>query len=175
MFLTTTKLDATCHEQPRLSALLTCVDNIMPLSWHMPVSKSPLRYAICVRDENYSHDLLHINKHFALNFLDYDYVSTYDTTGAVHGKGIDKFKLANLTRKKAEHIRTTLIEESYMIYECKVVDILNYGDHDIFIADVLCIHNKEQENKPKATLFLGNGYYDTPKAQAKRVERKANF
>ncbi|MDD2906870.1 MAG: flavin reductase family protein, partial [Sulfurimonas sp.] len=152
-------------------ALLSCADNIMPLSWHMPLSKEPFRYAICVRDENYSHDLLHINQHFALNFLDYSYMSAYDTTGAIHGKGVDKFTLAKLTRKKAEKIRTTLIEESYMIYECKVIDILNYGDHDVFVADVVCIHNKNSiEVAP--TLFLGGGYYDTTTQNPKRRQRE---
>ena len=170
MFQETTKLDSSCHPQPRLSALLSCVDNIMPLSWHMPVSKEPLRYAICVRDENYTYDLLHINRHFALNFLDFSYVEAYEKTGSCHGKGIDKFALANLTRKKAKHIRSELIEEAYMIYECKVVDVVNYGDHDIFIADVLYIHNKKLK-EPKPTLFLGRGYYDTLTSKSVRSER----
>jgi flavin reductase (DIM6/NTAB) family NADH-FMN oxidoreductase RutF len=56
-----------------------------------------------------------------------------------------------------------------MIYECKVVEVVNFGDHDVFIADVLCIHNRPQEHV-KPALFLGRGYYATTQ-EPKRAER----
>ncbi len=168
MFSTTTQLDSSCHKQPRQTALLSVADNFMPLSWHMPISKSPLRYAICVRDENKSYDLLSINKQFALNFLDFSYIEAYEKSGSEHGG--DKFALTNLTPKKAQSINATLIEEAYMIYECKVIDKLNYGDHDVFISEVTLIHNKEVEDV-KPTLFMGEGFYDTITNRAKRVKR----
>ena len=160
MFTTTTKLDSNCHPQPRLTALMTCQNNIMPLSWHMPVSKDPFRYAVCVRDENYSYDLLHQHREFGLNFLDYSYVDACRKTGELHGRGVDKFKESGLTPKKAMGISSTLIEESYMIYECSIIDIVNHGDHDIFIADVNTILNKKDID-PSPTLFLGKGAYKT--------------
>lgn len=168
MFTTTTKLDNTCHKQPRLTALLSVGDNIMPLSWHMPISKTPLRYAVCMREENSSHNLIKKHKQFALNFLDIAYINAYDTSGSIHGG--DKFSLTNLSPKKADSIESTLIEEAYMIYECKLIDILNYGDHDIFIAEVSCIHNKQVDDV-KPTLFLGEGYYDTTGENTHRAQR----
>lgn len=169
MFTTTSSLNSTCHAQPRPTALLSVKDNFMPLSWHMPVSKSPFRYAICVRNENKSYELLHENKQFALNFLDFKYIEAYDKSGRVHGT--NKFELTNLKPKKAQNIDASLIEESYMIYECKVVDILNFGDHDIFIADVILIHNKKDTNI-SPTLFLGKGFYETTSKNPKRVKRE---
>jgi len=168
MFTTTLTLDKSCHSQPRLTALLSVADNFMPLSWHMPISKSPLRYAVCVRDENKSYDLLHINQQFALNFLDISYLEAYEKSGNTHGG--DKFSLTNLTRKKAQSINATLIEESYMIYECKVIDILNYGDHDIFISEINLIHNKKVDSV-KPALFLGHGFYETISENPQRVQR----
>lgn len=171
MFTTTKIIDATCHKQPRPTALLSVEDNFMPLSWQTPISKSPMRYAVCVRDENDSYELLKKNKQFGLNFLDYSYIQAYDKSGRVHGG--DKFALTNLTRKHAEHINASLIEEAYMIYECKVIDIISYGDHDVFIADVILIHNKKVENV-KPTLFLGQGYYETTTQNPKRVPRETS-
>jgi len=169
MFTTTPILDSSCHPQPRPTALLSVEDNFMPLSWQMPISKSPLRYAVCVRDENKSYELLHKNKEFALNFLDYDYIEAYDKSGQVHGT--NKFELTGLTPKSAKVINSKLIEESYMIYECKIIDILNYGDHDIFISEVVLIHNKKID-KVKPCLFLGKGYYETTSLSPKRVKRE---
>jgi flavin reductase (DIM6/NTAB) family NADH-FMN oxidoreductase RutF len=169
MFTTTTIIDETCHKQPRPTALLSVEENFMPLSWQTPISKSPMRYAVCVRDENKSYDLLHVNREFALNFLDYSYIEAYDKSGRIHGS--DKFSLTGLTRKEARYISSSLIEEAYMIYECKVVDIISYGDHDVFIADVILIHNKKVKDV-KPTLFLGQGYYETATQKPKRVLRK---
>lgn len=169
MFTTTKTLDTSCHAQPRPTALLSVADNFMPLSWHMPISKFPFRYAICVRDENSSYDLLHVNQQFALNFLDFSYIEAYEKSGSMHGG--DKFKATKLTPKKADKINAKLIEEAYMIYECKVIDILNYGDHDVFVADVLCIHNKQSKEDVQPTLFMGKGFYETTSKNPKRIER----
>jgi flavin reductase (DIM6/NTAB) family NADH-FMN oxidoreductase RutF len=173
MFNTSLHLDEKCHSQPRIAALLTCADNIMPLAWHMPVSKSPFRYAVAVRSENYTHGLITKNKEFALNFLDISYQHAYQICGEVHGENIDKFELSGLHKRSASSIESTLIDEAYMIYECTLVDIINYGDHDIFIADVNLILNKETTDV-EPTLFMGKGYYDTVKGEPIRLKRSMN-
>lgn len=173
MFNTSLHLDSTCHAQPRLTALLTCGTNIMPLSWHMPVSKSPFRYSVAVRKENYSHQLLQKNREFALNFLDFSYQHAFAISGELHGENIDKFELCGLSSKKALTIGTSLIEEAYMIYECTLTDIISYGDHDLFIGDVNIILNKDTKDV-QPTLFMGKGYYDTLTGKPKRIQRNDN-
>ena len=168
MFTTTNTLNAQCHPQARPTALLACGDNFMPLSWHMPVSKEPFRYAVAMRAENKTYDLLHEKKEFSLNFLDYAFTEVHDIAGSMHGG--DKFSATGLTPMQAQQINATMIEESYMIYECRVVEIVSFGDHDIFIADVLCIHNKDATNV-SPTLFLGKGYYETTSQNPTRVDR----
>jgi len=169
MFTITKTINSECHAQPRPTALLACADNFMPLSWHMPVSKSPFRYAVAIRDENKTYDLVHKLKEFSINFLDYSYIEAMEISGSMHGG--EKFKETALHPKKAQFIKSTLIEEAYMIYECKVVEIQNFGDHDIFIVDVLCIHNKQVQNVAPI-LFLGRGYYETTTQSPKRVPRR---
>ena len=171
MFTTTSSLDAKSHSQARLTALMGVKQNFMPLAWHMPVSRTPFRYAIAVRDENHSYDYLHETREFSLNFLDISYMQAYEISGQIHGGDENKFKKTKLTPKKGECIGATLIEEAYMIYECKVIDIVNYGDHDVFIADVVLIHNKDVQD-PSPTLFLGRGFYETTSKKPLRIERK---
>ena len=115
-----------------------------------------------------SYELLHKYKEFALNFLDFSYIEIYNKMGKLHGNSIDKFQESSLTSKEAMTIDSKLIEEAYMIYECSVVDILNYGDHDIFIGKVKCIHNKDEKNI-LPTLFMGKGYYETISNKPKRI------
>ena len=54
MFNTYTSLENSNHSQPRVTAILACKENLMAASWHMPISKSPFRYAVAVREENYT-------------------------------------------------------------------------------------------------------------------------
>lgn len=160
----------TVHPQPRLTALLSVADNIAPVSWHMPFSKVPFVYAVAMRQENYSHVLMTQKKEFSLNFLDYKYVDIIDKLGGAHGDKIDKFNLSKLTKKSASIIESTLIEEAYTIFECKVIDILNYGDHDIFVSKVVLVHTNP-DKKPEPTLFLGGGKYATT-STIKRAKRE---
>ncbi len=171
MFNTTPNLNEKSHPQPRVAALLTCGSNIMPLAWHMPISKEPFRYAFALRSENHTHELLNKYKECALNFLDISYHKAYQLCGEVHGQYTDKFKLSGLHKKNALTIKSDLIEEAYLIYECTLTDRLNYGDHDLFIVDVNLILNKEQK-RIRPTLFLGKGYYDTLKAEPIRIEKQ---
>ena len=164
MFNISHSLEEKNHSQPRLAALLTCEENIMPLAWHMPVSKSPFRYAVAVRKENHTHGLIKKNRAFALNFLDTSYQQAYQTCGETHGGEVDKFNLSGLHKKDALSIEGVLIQEAYLIYECILVDIISYGDHDIFISDVNLILEKETK-EVAPTLFMGKGYYDTPKGE----------
>jgi flavin reductase (DIM6/NTAB) family NADH-FMN oxidoreductase RutF len=160
MFDTTFNLDESCHPQPRVVAMLSVEDNLMPLSWHMPISKEPFIYAVSMRSSNFSHELIMKKKAFALNFLDYRYVLIHRGMGDMHGFDKNKFQESGLTKKEPKIIESALIEESYMIYECELVDVHNYGDHDVFISKVACIHNKKEEGF-EPTLFLGRGRYET--------------
>lgn len=168
MFTTTKILNADCHAQPRLSALLVCGENFMPVAWHMPVSKAPFRYAVAIRDENKTYDLVHLLEEFSINFMDYSYMEAMEISGSMHGG--DKFGATDLHPKEPKEIKSKLIEEAYMIYECKVVEVANFGDHDVFVVDVLCIHNKDEKDV-SPTLFLGRGYYETTSKNPRRVER----
>jgi flavin reductase (DIM6/NTAB) family NADH-FMN oxidoreductase RutF len=54
-----------------------------------------------------------------------------------------------------------------------LIDIINYGDHDIFIADVNLILNKETK-EVEPTLFMGKGYYDTVTGEPVRLQRSSH-
>lgn len=170
MFSTSMQLDQKSHRQPRLTALLTSGRNIMPLSWHMPISKSPLKYAVAVREENYSHKLIKESREFGINFLDISYQNAFEKSGRLHGGYVDKYKECGLTPKKGLTMQSHLIEEAYMMYECSVHDVISYGDHTVFIGDVNFILNKET-TQTNATLFLGKGYYETLSGTPRRIER----
>ena len=158
MFKTYDNLEDATHEQPRVVALLACQDNLMPASWHMPISKSPFRYAVAVREENYTHQLIQEHKSFTLNFLPFVYYQTVDLMGRLHGDKEEKLIRSGLEVEGKDDQGNILLGASDFIYECVVYDTYQNGDHAIFIADVKAIHvNEKQSGEPM--LFPGRGKY----------------
>lgn len=160
MFKTYSTLEEATHAQPRVTALLGCEENLMPASWHMPISKSPFRYAVAVREENYTHTLLSEHGSFTLNFLPFERYETVSLMGQLHGDKEDKLTLSKLHVEGVDTHGNVLLSASDFIYECVVCDTYKNGDHTIFIADITQIHiNEKQSNSPM--LFSGRGRYAT--------------
>lgn len=160
MFTTYDTLEQAPHAQPRVTALLASQDNLMPASWHMPISKSPFRYAVAVREENYTHKLLEKHGSFTLNFLPFEHHDIVDHLGKTHGDSQDKLTMSGLAVEARDSHQNVLLSASDFIYECEVCDTYKNGDHTIFIADVKKIHvNETQSDTPM--FFSGRGRYAT--------------
>lgn len=160
MFQNYDTLEKATHTQPRVTALLACQNNLMPASWHMPVSKAPFRYAVAVREENYTHTLVSEQGSFTLNFLPFEYHETVALMGDLHGDTVDKLALSRLEIEKRDDSGNPLLGASDFIYECVVCDTYKNGDHTIFIADVKQIHvNDRQSGYPM--FFSGQRRYAT--------------
>ncbi|MEY3090203.1 MAG: hypothetical protein RL113_519 [Pseudomonadota bacterium] len=160
MFKSYNTLEESNHSQPRVTALLSCQNNVMPVSWHMPISKNPFRYAVAVREENYTHHLLEKHGSFNLNFLPFEFAEKVDITGKVHGDKEDKLALTALEVFDINAHDNILLKDADFIYECIVCDTYQNGDHTIFVADVTKIDvNERQSEKPM--LFMGKGKYTT--------------
>jgi flavin reductase (DIM6/NTAB) family NADH-FMN oxidoreductase RutF len=151
---------ATTPSQPRVTALLSCQQNLMPLSWHMPISREPFRYAIAMRDENITHQMLPKYGSFTLNFLPFSYHEKIDQAGRFHGDTVDKLKLCELVSSSTDQNGNLILDDSDFVYECTIIDTYQNGDHTIFISEVTQIW--VQEDRPQSpTLFLGRGQYTT--------------
>ncbi len=146
--------------QPRIAAVLCCQNNLMTLSWHMAISKEPFRYAVAIRDENTTHDMLYQHKSFTLNFLPFPYYEEIDACGRVHGNEVEKLTFSGLTSAQSDPFGNIILDGSDYVYECTVIDTYQNGDHTVFVADVGQIHiNSCFDGHP--TLFLGRGRYAT--------------
>ena len=132
----------------------------MPASWHMPVSKSPFRYAVAVREENFTHQLIQEHNSFTLNFLPIEHFETVNLMGKLHGDMDDKMAKSGLSIEGKDINNNVLLSASDFIYECEVCDTYKNGDHTIFIADVFKIHVNEKQSDT-LMLFSGRGKYAT--------------
>lgn len=124
----------TCgHEQP----------NIITLAWVGTLCSEPILVGIGVRPSRYSHDLIKTTGEFAVNIPTADMVEIVDYCGHVSGRDVDKFVACSLTPEPASAIKTPLIAQCPINLECKVVQTISLGTHDLFIGEVVAAQVEE--------------------------------
>jgi flavin reductase (DIM6/NTAB) family NADH-FMN oxidoreductase RutF len=126
---------------PRQVVLVTCrnrgKDNIITLAWHMPTSFHPNLYAISVGKTRHSHDMIKNSGAFCVNFMSAEYKDAMELCGSVSGRNTDKFRKSGLIRESCEKIDCPRIKQALGFLECRVIDIVETGDHTVFIGEVL--------------------------------------
>ncbi|QNL48346.1 flavin reductase [Olivibacter sp. SDN3] len=128
--------------------------NLSPFSYFNIVSHNP---AICVfsplrrmRDGTTKHTLENIKEvpEVVINIVNYNLVQQQSLASTEYGKGIDEFVKAGLTPIPATMIRPPRVAESPVQLECKVKDVISFGDTpgagNMVLAEVLLMHIKEE-------------------------------
>lgn len=112
-------------------------DNLMTLDWHMQVSFKPLMWAISVGKNRFTSKLITESRSFCINFMPYSLNEKVIKAGTISGEYIDKFKELGFEKDECEKIDCPRIKKCTGFIECEVEQIIEAGDHYIFIAKVL--------------------------------------
>jgi len=159
---------------PMQTVLVTCNDtkgktNVITLAWHTPISKKPPLYGISVAPKRYSYNLITKAKEFVINFVPYKIAEKANFCGTHTGKNTDKILETKLTLQPSTKISTPMINECYSHLECKLVDDIKLGDHQLLIGEIQNIQAEQNAfkkelldiTKIKPTLYLGDNTYTT--------------
>ncbi len=119
--------------------------NAIGLGWWTYVSWEPPMIAIALGPERYSHECLEHCGEFVLCFPAEDQRKGAWHCGTVSGRGRDKLAEAGLKTIPAKLVKPPLIEGATVCYECRVVERVKTGDHELFIADVVAIHGDPEK------------------------------
>ena len=173
---------------PIPAVMVTCGDmensNIITVAWTGILNTNPAKVYISVRPERYSYNIIKENKEFVINLTNENLAFATDWCGVRSGAKFDKFKEMKLTKEKANFVKCPLIKESPVSVECKVTDMVEYGSHTMFIADVLSIDADEKYIDEKGAFdiskcdliaYANGGYYKLDKKIGKfgySVEKK---
>ena len=128
--------------------------NIITVAWAGTICSDPVMLSISVRKERYSHRIISETKEFVVNLTTKDLCRATDYCGVRSGRDVDKFKEMNLTPQKSSKINAPAIAESPVNIECKVVNVIVLGSHDMFIAKVEAVHVDEKLLDDKGRLRL---------------------
>lgn len=151
---------------PVPAVLISCADengkpNVMTAAWAGTICSDPVMVSVSIRKQRYSHDIIARTGEFVMNLSTKKLAKVTDFVGVRSGRDIDKFALEGemkLTPYPSRFVKAPGIEESPVSLECKVVQVLELGTHDMFIAKVLSTNVDD-------TYMDENGKLDLKKAE----------
>lgn len=111
--------------------------NIITVAWTGILSSDPARTYISVRPSRYSHKLLVERGEFVINLTTEALAYATDYAGIYTGAKVDKFKKLGLTKVKSKEVLAPTIAQSPLALECRVFEVLHFGTHDVFMADIV--------------------------------------
>ena len=154
--------------------------NLAPFSFFTGVSASPFIIAFCPlvrsKDASKKDTVLNIErtKEFTINFCTEDNYEKVNLCSTELAYGSSEFELAGLTALKSEIISAPRMKESPIQFECKLRDILCYGDKpgagSLITGEVIRVHIDEsiyRDGKIITDLFkpvgrgAGNDWFKT--------------
>jgi len=128
--------------------------NIITIAWTGIINTDPPMTYISVRKSRYSYELLVKNRGYVINLVDEKTAFAADYCGVKSGRDVDKFHAQKLTPLPAENVKAPLIEECPINIECKVLDIVSYPTHDMFISEIVKVHADKALMDQKGKLRL---------------------
>ncbi len=140
---------------PRPIAFASTVDekgrnNLSPFSFFNVVSSNPpilvFSPARRVRDNTLKHTLLNCQKtrEVVINAVNYSMVQQASLASCEYPEGVDEFIKAGFTPIDSESVKPKRVAESPASAECKVLDIISFGENggagNLIVCQVLKIH-----------------------------------
>jgi flavin reductase (DIM6/NTAB) family NADH-FMN oxidoreductase RutF len=144
--------------------------NYMACAWHTALSFDPPLFGVLISKKRFTHQVISQAREFTVNFISAEQVKLSAQMGRKSGHEMDKMKEYQVRLSPAKIIQSPIFEDAYVSFECKLTDIRAYGDHDLFVGEVLAIHEEEKSfdsegvldsGKVHPLLYLGSDIYIT--------------
>ena len=111
--------------------------NIITVGWTGILSSDPPRTYISVRPSRHSHKMLLENGEFVINVTTEQLAFATDFCGIYTGAKVDKFEKLALKKIPSEKVAPPTVEGTPIALECRVFEVLHFGTHDVFMADIV--------------------------------------
>lgn len=133
---------------PLPAALITCGSmekpNILTIAWTGIINTQPPRTYISIRPERYSYPLIKGSGEFVINLTTRQLVRAVDFCGVRSGRDTDKFAACSLTPEPATRVGCPMLAESPLSLECKVIQEIPLGTHNMLLADIVAVNADEK-------------------------------
>ncbi|MFD2203970.1 flavin reductase family protein [Shivajiella indica] len=159
---------------PRPIAFASTIDkdgnvNLSPFSFFNVFGSNPpiliFSPARRVRDNSTKHSLDNVKEvpEVVINIVNYEMVEQMSLASTEYERGVNEFVKAGLTEENSIMVKPPRIKESPAAFECKVVEVIPFGEEggaaNLVVCEVILAHFKEE-------IFGENGQIDPFKLDA---------
>ncbi len=111
-------------------------DNACIVNTVQQIAQDPLRIAVAVNKENYTHDIIKETGVFNVSVLDESVkFDVFERFGFQSGRNVDKFDGFNTT-ERSENGLLYLTQNCNAVISGKVTETVDCGSHSLFVAEV---------------------------------------
>lgn len=118
-------------------------NNALAVGFAANVSVNPPLAMVGIVPEHYSWQLIKESQEFVINLPVKGFEKEYFYLGSKSGKNEDKFAALNLAWTEGTKVNAPLLDACPLSVECKVIDCIQTGDHDLFVGSVEAVHCDE--------------------------------
>jgi flavin reductase (DIM6/NTAB) family NADH-FMN oxidoreductase RutF len=129
--------------------------DVMSAEWTFQVSYDPMRFMVLVYPDDATYDNIHDSKEFGVNFLSDENAVLANIAGSYTGKEVNKLSSELFHTYPAKVIGAPMITGCFLNAECRLIQVLNVGEHTAFLGEVVNV----QVDKSKNPLLYGQRQY----------------
>lgn len=137
----------------------------MSAEWTFQVSYRPMRLIVLVNPRDATHENILESREFGANFLSDDQAAQANLAGYYTGREVNKLSSGIFQTYPAKNIHAPMILGCLLNAECRVVQVLETGDHTMFLGNVV---NVEFDQNKSPLLYSQRRYWQ----RGPLVERK---
>jgi len=158
--------------QPGLTVLISSSykgrDVLMAAAWVTPVSYIPPRVAVAISPERFTYSIVKGSGMFAVNVMDFKHVEAVYKAGTISGRDCDdKFGAVGLSKARGRVLPIAVVKEAVGVVECRVVNRVVTGDHELFIGHVVAAYVNRDDaytthwlvGKYMPVLYVSEGHF----------------
>jgi flavin reductase (DIM6/NTAB) family NADH-FMN oxidoreductase RutF len=117
--------------------------NVMTAAWAGICCSNPPAVSVSLRQNRHTYTAIVERKSFTISIPSEEHVREADYFGIVSGKKSDKFAITGLTPIRSELVDAPYVGEFPMVLECRLLQTVPLGTHDLFIGEIMDVKVEE--------------------------------
>lgn len=131
--------------QPKPKVLVSCrglngENNALVVAYCCNCSYDPPMVMVGIVPSRYSYKMIKESGCFVVNLVGKDYKETYDYLGSHSKRDEDKMAIMNVKMSEGVKVNAPVLDDCPVNIECKVVDSIVTGSHEMFVGKIEYIH-----------------------------------
>lgn len=118
--------------------------NAAPIAWTTTLSMNPPVVGCVIHPHRHTADMIRFSEEFAINIPGPSLLKQAAFLGSLTGLNINKLQNAKLDTFKAMRIDAPLIEGCLAWIECGLQDVIQIGDHTLFVGKVVTVQAMDE-------------------------------